>query len=89
MTSKEDARGTTDVYAYSARNWRVQADAGAGNLAVQQTTNTNYDLVGNVQSVIDPLGTVASFGYDANYRQTVRIDAFGVCGIAAGDHDGV
>ena len=29
----------------------------------------------------DPIGTVTSYGYDNNYRQTIRVDAFGISGL--------
>ncbi len=45
--------------------------------ALQRTTTTAYDVVGNVFSTTNPRGTVTSYGYAADYRRTQRIDAYG------------
>ena len=37
--------------------------------------------MGNVHNVTDPLGVITSYAYDADNRQTVRVDAYGVGGL--------
>jgi len=44
---------------------------------VQRTTTTAYDAVGNVLSVTNPRGIVTSFGYDADNRRVMEVDASG------------
>ena len=65
---------------YDNRNRPVQTIEAFGN-ALQRMTSTSYDTVGNVFNVTDPNLTVTSFGYDALYRQTQKIDAFGLSGL--------
>ncbi|WP_162542163.1 SdrD B-like domain-containing protein [Gemmata obscuriglobus] len=48
-----------------------------GHARLQRTTTTEYDDVGNVLSVTDPLGHVTSYGYDELNRTTVTYEAFG------------
>ena len=45
--------------------------------ALQRTTTTAYDAVGNVRSTTNPVGATTSYAYDALNRQTQMIEAYG------------
>jgi hypothetical protein len=83
-TNSSYAHQVTTSYAYDALNRRTQTLDAYGTSA-QTTATVIYDAVGNVvsettgysstSSYSNPLTT--SYGYDALYRQTAVLDAYG------------
>jgi RHS repeat-associated protein len=67
---------TTTSYTLDAMRRQMQVIEAYGT-ALQRTTSTVYDGIGDVLYTTDPLGHITSFAYDQLARQTTQISGYG------------